>query len=331
MIYLISGDDSYRSWHKLLSIKRKYLDASMGDTDLATLDGSSLTAQEFANQTRTAPFLAKSRLVIVRNLLKEGKKEVTEAVIDLLADIPKSTVLFFYESGQPDKRGKLYQTLNKPKQAQDFQPLIGQDLLDQIREMAVELELWLLPSQVQAIARLLGSDLWRIDQELQKLSLFAQSQQGKVSDADLDLLIDALPESRIFDLTDAFGNRNSPQVLRLLSYVQADDSDLGLLSMIAGHYRNLLLIADGQRRQVPRHQLAQALKLHPFVFDKAFSQANRYTYKELVSCYRYLLQLDLAAKQSLFEPMVGLSVLAGLLGNKEIKLPLLTEESLVAA
>lgn len=331
MIYLIFGPDTFRSWHKLQRIKEKYLNASKGNADLLTLDGSTLTAQEFASQIQTMPLLATTRLIIVKNIIKEGQKEESEAVLERLSAVPSSTILFFYEAGQPDKRNKLFQFLNQPKQAQEFPLLIGSDLLSQIKTMSTELDLELTASQSLMIANLLGPDLWRVEQELQKISLYATGnpigQSNQISDVELKSLVENQVEDSIFALTDAFGNRQSKVALTLLSQLPSSDNELGLLSLIASQFRTLLLIADGQRRQVVRHQLAQELKLNPYVFDKSYAQAKQYSFTELTDCYRYLLELDLSAKLSMVEPIVGLTVLASALATKNLKLPLLTEQA----
>lgn len=326
MIYLLYGDDTYLSWQKLQQIKAKYTNTSKGDTDLITLDGASLTAEQFADQTQTRPFLAKSRLVVVRNLLKEGSKEVQEKVVGLLAKVPTSTVLFFYEAGRPDQRGKLFQALNQPKQAQVFEPLVGPKLAQYAVNAAAAEKLALSMPLATRLTAIIGPDLWRLHQELTKLSLFKKPNQPTVTEADLEALVAGLPSARVFDLTDALGQRQSAKAARLVNQLATNENDLGLLAMVAGHYRNLLLVADGLQRQSPKSQLAGVMKIHPFAFDKAYAQARAYSYTELVNIYRYLYQLDLAAKQSLITPLTGLIVLAGALAEKPVTLPTLVEE-----
>ncbi len=333
MIYLIYGDDTYRSWQKLQSIKAKYLDASMGDTDLAMLEGAAVTSAEFRRQITTLPFLAKSRLVIIKNLLIEGKKEVSEAIIDHLKTVPKTTVLFFYESGSPDKRLKLFKALNQPKQAQEFGLLDPARLMDYAKKELAAHQISIEPPALQRLTAIIGPDLWRLHQEIEKLSLFKQpanqSTSQPVNLLDIEHLIAGSPEARIFDLTDAFGQRDRLKALRLLQHFSGEEEGLGLLAMIAGQYRNLLLVSDGLKRKMPRTELNQQLKLHPFVFDKTLNQARTYDYNELVVCYRYLYQLDLAAKQSLVEPIIGLATLADSLATQPIILPDLTEEKMI--
>ncbi len=350
MIYLLYGEDTYRSWQKLQQIKRKYIDGAMGDTDLVTLYGASLDPHEFRRQVQTLPFLAKSRLVIIRDLLREGRKEVAESILADLSHIASTSVVFFHESGKPDKRSKLFQTLNKPKVAQEFNLLEANQLIGYAVKAAAELGLVLAPALAQKITALTGPDLWRLHQELDKIQLYIG--QGRVTNEVIDQLLSGSPEARIFDLTDAFGQRRSQQAIKLIDQLANSENDLGLLAMIAGHYRNLILVADSvhgraehqsqpqnqshtqpQRQQLPKQlhkaELAKLLDLHPFVLDKALQQANNYSLSELRSIYRYLFELDLSVKQSLLEATQGLKFLAKILEERPLRLPRLTEENML--
>lgn len=327
MIYLIYGSDTFRSWRKLQQIKVKYLSASQGSSDLVVLDGATLAAETFLSQIQTLPFLAKSRLVLVKNLLQESKKEVQEAVLASLGRLPSSTILFFYEAGLPDKRLKLFQALNKPKQAQLFNQLTGSEQYAYVSELANERGAPLAGNIIQQLINATLGDLWRIDQEIEKLALYclANNKKSPVS-GDIELLVAKEEEMKIFDLTDAFGSRKTVQALKILGPAADEGSGLGLLALVAGHYRNLLQIAHGQNGQMPKNVINQKLKLHPFAYDKLYLQAQRYSFKELTVVYRYLYQVDSAAKQSIIDPFLGLSVLAGLL-QAPLSLPNLTEEA----
>lgn len=343
MIYFLYGEDTYRSWQKLWQLRQKYVDASKGDTDLIILDGATMSPADFIHQTQTLPLLANRRLIIIKNLLKAGEKATIEAVANRLDKLSSGAVLVFYEAGRPDRRTKLFQGLNQPRQAQAFDPLIGPALIRYVIDLAKAEGLTMSPSIAQQCLALTGADLWRVHHELTKLSLYKLSlhkneqddngqdknEHRKITEADIALLISGQSESKIFDLTDAFGQRKAQTAVALLVRHQNDDNHLGLLAMIAGHYRNLLLVADGQRRRLTKSQLANRLQLHPFVLDKAYAQAQGYDFDELANCYRYLFELDLAAKQSIIEPYIGLTVLAANLAQKPLRLPRLTEETVL--
>lgn len=317
MIYLLYGADTYCSSQKLQQIKEKYLASGRGEVDLIVLDGDNVSVDELRHQLLTVPLLANKRLMIIKNLLTAGKKDVQEDIINILPSVPETTVVFFYEAGEPDKRGKLFSALNKPKVAEHFPQLLGLQLLNYVKSMT---ELQFEAGALERLLELTNSDLWQVENELEKLKLYKKPETS-ITISDVDLLVSGVPSVKIFDLADAFGERKGERARVLLrNTLISEENPLGLVAFLAGHYRNLLLADDNS---------IQSAKLHPFVVSKAKAQAKNYTYSELVKIFHYLFELDLLAKQSIIEPVVGLAVLAATITNKPIKLPQLTEASVL--
>lgn len=325
MVYFLFGPDTYRSQQKLTDFKKKYVDASQGDMNLVVLEGATATAQQLGQQLQAMPFLANRRLVIIKNLILEGKKEVAEAAITQLDKIPDTTIALFYEAGQPDRRSKLFTALNKPKQTQEFALLTGPDLERTAQEIAQQRGLKFATLLLRNLLQRTGSDLWRLTHEIEKLSLYTQATEESVTEKLIDRLVLDGSEVKIFDVTDAFGLRRGQKALSLLNRMGEDEVH-GLLAMIAGQYRNLLLVSDALQCNVPRQHIARELGLHSFVVDKTLAQVALYTNNELIRCFRYLMELDLASKQSLLEPMTGLKILAAALEKKPLSLPQLARE-----
>lgn len=332
MVYFFYGPDTYRSHQKLQQFKQRYVDASQGDMNLVTLDGATTTPTQLEQQLQAMPFLANRRLVVLKNILLEGKKELLEAALQQLEKLPETTVALFYEAGQPDRRTKLFTVLNKPKRTQEFPLLVGPDLERFAQEVATEHGLKLATLIIRQLVQRIGGDLWRLEQELSKLALYIAATGEPVTEKLIDQLIIDNSEVKIFDITDAFGLRQGERAVSLLKRMN-DEESFGLLAMIAGQYRNLLLVADALRRNVPKQAMSKELGLHSFVVEKTAAQVSKYTKQELQDCFRYLMELDLATKQSLLEPMTGLLSLAAAIDKKPLVLPsfevALTEENVL--
>src|SRR3990167_63070 len=138
MILFFFGQDNYRLKQKVKALKDKFISASLGDTNLSVLDGATLTYDNFIRQILAMPFLSKSRLVIIENIIKTGKKEILEKIPDALAKVPASTVLVFVEESNPDKRTSLYKKLNKPGISQEFKLLDDTQLYRWIKKEGEE-------------------------------------------------------------------------------------------------------------------------------------------------------------------------------------------------
>lgn len=214
MILFLYGEDTFRSHQKLAQIKAKFIDASLGDTNLSVADcaDKDLDYTEITRMVLAMPFLAKSRLVIIKNLLSEGKKKLQEQMIEFLDKIPESTVLVIYESEKVDRRMALFKALNKstistyeesipstmlsrayslehtrdrsgqvgtsspPRrckiQAQEFKLLEPYELKKWIKNEVESQGGTIDNPAIDKLVEYVGNDLWRISNEIRKLTTY---------------------------------------------------------------------------------------------------------------------------------------------------------------
>lgn len=309
MFLLFYGQDTYRLKQKIRELKAKFISASLGDTNLAVIDGQTATFDEIVRQTLALPFLAKSRLAVVENLLTLGKKEVQEKMTALLPKVPKSTVLVFTEEGAPDRRTALFKKLNQPKQAQEFKLLEMPELIRWIKKETESRGAAIEAAAAQKLAEFVGNDLWRMSNELDKLTAYSQRLTAK----EVELLVKSQTQSNIFDLIDAVANKNQVKATRELHrLLESGEAALYLLSMIVYQFRNLLMVKDlieRSKQTLSSWDLAKKLGLHPFVAQKTLNQAGRYTFGELKNIYGRLLDFDLRIKTGKIEADTALDLL----------------------
>ena len=312
-ILFLYGEDTFRSSQKLRALRDRYRDANLGETNLVSLDGANLTFEEYIRQAQALPFLAKSRLVILENLLLAGKKEVQEQVSSSLEKVPVSTVLVFYEAGLPDKRTKLFRVLARPKLAEEFVPLVDRPLRQWIQGRATELTLQLSPAIINWLARVIGSDLWRMDQEIHKLADFTRTTNQSPTEKILAELVIQDPTADTFQLVDSLVRKQGQTALDQFGILSArGEAPLAIFGLIAYQYRTLLLLAAAFEKGRPSPAaLAKTLKIHPFVVQKLSPLAQQTPRLVWQKIYKRLLEYDLRLKTGLLEPETGLELLIG--------------------
>jgi len=306
MILFFYGEDTYRLKQKVKQLKEKYISASLGDTNLALIDGKTATYDEISRQVLAFPFLAKSRLVIVQNLLREAKKETQEKVVEFLKKIPETTVLVFVEEGKPDKRTVLFKKLAKEK-TQEVLPLDETNIRSWIAE-----EVEARGGQIDRVAleklqQYIGNDLWRLSNEIDKLVTY----DTNITQENIELLVKSQTESDVFALIDAIASKRKKQaLLELHNLLENGANELYILSMIVYQYRNLLIVSDEVSRGARTHwDIAKSAKLHPFVAQKTLQIAKNYTFEELKNIYSELLDFDLDIKTGKVAPKIALDLL----------------------
>jgi len=306
MILFFYGEDTYRSWRKIKELKEKYISASLGDTNLVVLNGKTVEYPEISRQVLAFPFLAKSRLVIIENLLKEGKKEVLEKVIDILNKVPASTVLVFTESGKPDKRISLFKKLSKEK-TQEFLLLDEIEVKSWIKKETEKRGAEITPEAIARLFKYVGNDLWRLSQEIDKLTIYSRQVTGD----NIELLVRPQIEANVFNLIDSVGAKNRDKSLRELHrLLDSGQNELYILSMIVYQFRNLLVVRDlVEQGVVSQWEIAKRAGLHPFVAGKTLAQAKNYTIDHLKTIYQLLLDFDFKIKTGQIEPKTALDLL----------------------
>lgn len=334
MILFLYGEDSYISRQKLNAIKKKYIDVNLGDINLTNLSAKDLSFDSFVRQVQAVPFLAKSRLVIIKNLLSKGGKNLQEKILEYLPKVPVSTNLIFYEDEKFDKRNTLYKKLTKKTsdiKSQEFKPLSDYELRDWIKKEIETRNATIEPQAIEKLIQCVGNDLWRLSNEIEKLiayglpvlslsngSFMVQGSMQNdtryaISAKQVELLVRPKIIANVFDLVDALGNKNlvraQEEKRKLLS---SGEHKLYVLTMIVYQFRNLVIIKDlatGNKRHVTSQEIAKEAKLHPFVVQKTMAQCKNFTMPELKKIYQKLLGYDTKIKSGQIEAGLALDLL----------------------
>jgi DNA polymerase III delta subunit len=69
LFYILSGEDDFSIARELDTIRKGIGDQGMLSTNTNTIDGKTVSADEFRSVCESAPFLSEKRLVIVQGLL----------------------------------------------------------------------------------------------------------------------------------------------------------------------------------------------------------------------------------------------------------------------
>lgn len=297
-LLLIYGDDTYTSLRTLLAIKTKYADASLGTTNLVKIDGATTTVDELVRQIFTPPFLAKSRLIIIENLLTLGKAAVQEKVAEILERIPQSSVVIFFEQGTPDKRGKLYKLLAKHARTHVFPKLEGATLNQWIRQFAEKSSSAIDSQAINLLVQAFGGDLWRLSNELTKAAAYTKN----ITSDTIRELTDLPVESNIFRLLDAVAAKNTESAFKEFSnLIKNGEPPIYIMAMIGKTLRDLALVKSGAKPD-------SNWQIHPFVLQKTRSQVKNFDEKQIGGLYKNLARIDYHAKIGTIEPETGVAL-----------------------
>ncbi len=327
MVLLLLNADEYLAAERLAAAKAALGDPEMASLNTAELTGGQTSAAAILGEALLMPFLADKRLVIVRGYLDHLDKRMSQSksaesaayseaadLLTRLGDVPDTCDLIFVDNAV-DKRRGLWKgfTAGADSQARKvpgLEALIKAGVI-QSEELATPDPKRTLPGWIQQRARarkiaiggdavavlvdFVGPNLRQLDNELEKLSLYALGRP--ITAQDVRAMVSDASEELIWNLTDGLGQRNPRMAMRALRELRRnEESPIGLLAAIARQYRLLILVKTALQSDNDENAIAKRLGENPYPVRKAMQLAPRYTFAELEAVMAALLEADMAMK-----------------------------------
>ena len=165
----------------------------------------------------------------------------------------------------------------------------------QIQEMARKSGGQITPQAAALLSSLVDGDPRASNQEIQKLLAYVNYQRA-IEPEDVELLTADIGQGNIFAMVDALGNQNGRQAMSMLQRLLEGKESGMIFPMVVRQFRLILLAREVLDNGGNKNDVARQLKLPPFVADKLYLQARRFTLPELEAIYRQLLEIDKAIK-----------------------------------
>ena len=329
MVYLLLNCDEYLAAQRIGELKRALGDPELAGLNVAELEGGRTAVADLLGQAAMMPFLAERRLIIARGLLAHLDQRMAQStnpdsaahhdatcLLDGLTHLPATADLVLVDTGVDRRRG-LWRGFTLP--ATDKAPerkVTGLDGLIKANHVALEelatpdaraLPGWIQQRArarkvaidgraVQMLADYVGPHLRQLDNELEKLSIYAGARP--ITGEDVKRLVSDASEALIWDLTDALSLRNGRNAMTALYELRrGDTSPFAVLSMIARQYRIMIKVKEALRlRPGDEFAIAKQIGEKPYPVKKAMGQAAKYTARALDDIMARLLEADYRMK-----------------------------------
>ena len=227
---------------------------------------------------------------------------------DAVPQLPDSTLLILIDGAISDRNPLLRALAEHSRVHKQAAPSGGQ-LNQWVKNRSESKGAAITPPAIQAITEMVGSDLWTLDRELEKLSLYAAGRA--ITDRDIRAVVPYAQEANIFAAVDSIMAGNPGEALRLLTRLMQDGREpLYIIAMIERQLRLLALACDLAGRGVAQPELGRRMGTNSdFVVSKTLGQARRTNLDAIARMYRRVLKSDLDIKTGRLEPAVSLELL----------------------
>ncbi|HTM68746.1 MAG TPA: DNA polymerase III subunit delta [Candidatus Binatia bacterium] len=318
MFFLLYGEDTFRSRRKLSAMRERFsATRDAAGLNAAALRAKDATVDQVAEAIYASPFLAEKKLVVLDGFLGSPAAD-QERIKALLEKKPESTHVIFYEEAGAGEFAKslLYPLLKAQKYSEEFAPLSGAQLERAAIDECAAAGAQLSPRAARALLVAVGTDAWRLHEELAKLCAYAKATGKAIDEALVAELVAGAQEESLFAFIDACAEGRCGEAGTMLErLLESGAAELQILNMLEKHYRTLIAVADlAERGERDKNAVAKRLGIHPFPAGKALALARRHSPAVLRARYDDLLAIERQIKTSAARPNALLGLFIAKLG-----------------
>ncbi len=284
--YLVAGPEALFRDDSRDAIRSAVLGEEADAFRFDLLDAANTVPAQLLDALKTLSMLGGRRYVELRGLEARRAAKLVGALEEGLAELcglgDDAPCVLVVLAEKVDARNAWVKAFKDPAAFVRCDPIKpGRTLLAFIRAEAKRQGLSLERGAPEAIAERVGVDLLTVRSELAKLGLFA----GEGNPIGADLVAESvsdLAEEPIWDLTDAIGQGDPQEALRVLRRIRnAGAPEPVILGALANHWRKLVRVRAGEE-----------ISGHPFAVKKLKGQAARYAPAQLQEGMEGIWELD---------------------------------------
>ncbi len=332
MLYILVGQNDFSLRQSLEEIKQSISDQALLAANTTTLDGQQVSVDQLRSVCETVPFLSEKRLVIINGLLERfepktksrrqkkiapvtSQQNEYKSLAAYISKIPDSTILVLLD-GRIRSDNPLLRELSAKAKVKSFPLLRDTRLRQWIQKRVTEEGGSISPQAVDLMAKLVGSDLWIMSNEIDKLILFTSGH--RIEEEDIKAVVSHTQETNVFAMVDAileFKAGTAEESLQQL--LQRGAAPAYLLVMLSRQVQMIFRAKELGKQGKPKVEIQNRLGLtSEFALNKTLEQADRYPLERLKDVYHKLLEADLSIKTGKYDGELTLNILIAELSQR---------------
>jgi DNA polymerase-3 subunit delta len=286
-IVTLSGSNSYML-HRSLEDSTKSFKERFGDLSIEQIDGAESDNRTITDSLLNLPFLSPSKLIILHS--PGTNKQFVEQIEMIVENIPSTNEVIIVEPSV-DKRSKYYKSLKELTEFKDFDELEASQLAGWVLDRTVEKGGKISKKEASYLIDTVGIDQMRIDNEVSKLINY----DPEITQESIDLLVEPIPQTTIFQLLDAAFAGNKKELLRIYEdQRQQKVEPQQIVAMLTWQLNNLALIKAAGN--LSPQQISAKTKINPYIISKSMPIVRKFSFDYIKSLIDELLELDIKLK-----------------------------------
>ncbi len=276
------GEDSYRSREAYLKARQSL----PGTASAKVLRDEDLTPRAL-KESLSGGDLFGNTVPLAAEGITRFTGTAADEIVAVLSAASRAHDVFFWESGKPQERGKVWKFLSgADAERSEYSPLFGAELEKWIKEKAAAAGLKMDSRLSARLVNTVGPDLWRLSSEIEKMALFAEG--GEVGERELEILSPRTAEAKAFAAAAALASGSFAAAAREVALFRFGSDDFRMLIVMAlKEIKVMLCVRDlMDRRQRPdKWAVAKTFGIPAFAAQKAIEAAASSSTAKLRALY----------------------------------------------
>jgi DNA polymerase-3 subunit delta len=295
-IYVLVGDEAFLKRRVLEALRALVLGPEGGAFGLSTYPGDKATFAAVFDDLKTMPFLSPRRLVVVEDA-------------DPFVTRERDRLGTYFAA--PSALGVLVLTVKSfPSNTKLAKQLPDAGLITCQAPPLPRLTEWCLAwsaachgkpltrDAARLLVELVGADMGQLDQEMEKLAIYAGSAE-KIDTEDVDTLVGNRRAENTWKIFDLIGAGQSAEALTFLDRLLTQGEEpMKLLGAFSAQLRRLAQTAALLGQDVPLAEAMERADVKPFARRAVEQQMRHLGRRRLAALYDWLLETDLGMKGS---------------------------------
>ncbi|MCF7569446.1 DNA polymerase III subunit delta [Sabulilitoribacter arenilitoris] len=294
-IYFLMGEEPYYIDKISDFIESHVLLEDEKEFNQMVLYGRDVTIDDIVSNAKRYPMMAERQVVIVKEA--QDLSRTVEKLIDYANNPQPTTVLVInYKYKKLDKRKALYKAINKVGVVYESKQLYENQVADWIRRVLSSKKYTISPKAAQMLVEFLGTDLSKINNELEKLQIILP-EGTQISPENIEKNIGISKDFNNFELRKAIGEKNTVKAYRIVNYFANNPKDNPMVVTVSllFNFFSQLLHFHGLKDKSPRN-VASVLKVNPYFVNEYIVAARNYPMRKVSAIVSVLREFDVKSK-----------------------------------
>ena len=294
-IYFLMGEEPYYIDSLANYFEENLLSEEEKGFNQSVLYGRDVSVDDIISSAKRFPMMAKYQLLIVKEA--QDLSRTIEKLVKYAENPQPSTILVIcYKYKKLDKRKALYKTLNKTCEVFESKPLYDNQIPDWISKVLKGKNYSITPKASLLLVEFLGTDLGKINNELEKLQLILP-EGSQITPELIEENIGISKDFNNFELQKALGEKDFKKAFRIIDYFSQNPKEHPILQTTAILFSFFTKIL--KYHSLANHDkgnVAKTLGVNPFFVKDYAVAARNYKMKEVSGIVEKLREVDAKGK-----------------------------------